>query len=140
MRCTDNQRITEVDLFTDFFNVTDRHKCAGPRIGRRINIEFAELLNDCVLDQRVRDQLADNIFDMPDADPLDLYADVVGELCALHWLEAACALGEGGEILHDDLAVQVAIQLISHTCDAAGWDMKEILNLCQWQRTRFEAS
>lgn len=55
-------------------------------------------------------------------------------LCGAHWLDLTCLVWMRGR-QQDSVEYHLeADQLLRETCQAAGWDAKEIVNMFQWQR------
>jgi hypothetical protein len=57
-------------------------------------------------------------------------------LCAAHWVDLACLCWMRSRQHRDPEFKAEADQLLRDTCEAAGWDEKEIGNMFAWQRAR----
>ena len=57
-------------------------------------------------------------------------------LCASHWLDLSCHVWLRARVLGRFDWHSAADRLLHDTCEAAGWDTKEIANMFVWQQAR----
>lgn len=134
MACTPTHDLTELDFV---LSLTTRTKeigeCRGP-----------------VLDLGLwnwRALTLEHIFDSPAASDIlwaGMHEDRLRKrlgfihfsLCAAHWVDLACLCWMRSRQYRDADFKAEADQLLRDTCEAAGWDEKEIGNMFAWQRAR----
>lgn len=90
--------------------------------------------------------LFDRIFDSPAATalmwggfhdgPPDMGYRFDFTLCAAHWLDLACLIWMRARQQDSADFHLEADELLRDICTASGWDVKEIVNMFQWQRAR----
>jgi len=124
--CTGTGTQTELE-FVHALRTRAAGRCCGPAVILPLVAYRIEVL-ESAFTSRAHELLWDGLVPVEDDDRL------LFRLCAAHWMDLSYLVAMRGRDQHRGDWLGESVTLLKQICQGAGWDLKEVGNMMQWQR------